>query len=103
MSIKLYHKKRDFKQSPEPVHPEGAEELGWKFVVQCHRASHLHFDFRLQFASVLKSWAIPKGPSLNPADQQLAVFVEDHPLAYADFEGRIPEGNYGAGEVLNLG
>lgn len=97
MTLDNYKQKRDFKKTSEPKGKVGKKSN--IFVVQKHFASHLHYDFRLAHEGVLKSWAIPKGPSLNPKDKRLAIMTEDHPLAYAQFEGVIPEGSYGAGTV----
>lgn len=99
MGLSQYHKKRDFTKSPEPK-GRITKDSPRLFVIQKHAASQLHYDLRLELHGALKSWAIPKGPSLDPKVKRLAIQVEDHPIAYGSFEGTIPKGQYGSGTVM---
>ncbi|MBD3167935.1 MAG: DNA ligase [candidate division Zixibacteria bacterium] len=99
-SLKEYRKKRDFKSTSEPTGKKKKSSDKPIFVIQKHDASNLHYDFRLEIDGVLKSWAIPKGPSMDPRDKRLAILTEDHPIGYAEFEGVIPEEEYGGGTVM---
>src|SRR3954465_3490034 len=102
MPLEEYRRKRDFGKTPEPapVPTTAAAGRSGRFVIQRHRATRLHYDFRFEIDGVLVSWAVPKGPTLDPSARHMAVHVEDHPMEYADFEGVIPAGEYGGGAVI---
>src|SRR5438094_6433717 len=103
MGLGEYERKRDFKKTAEPAgagKARGRKARANRFVIQKHAATRLHYDFRLELDGVLKSWAVTRGPSLDPSEKRLAVRVEDHPLDYGDFEGTIPKGQYGGGTVM---
>ena len=99
-SLERYQAKRDFRQTPEPSQGGLRSDKALIFVIQKHVARNLHYDFRLEIQGTLKSWAVPKGPSLDPRIKRMGVHVEDHPISYADFEGTIPPKQYGAGDVI---
>lgn len=98
--LKDYHKKRDFDRTAEPFGGDRRKSDGRIFMVHKHDASNLHYDFRIEIDGVLKSWAVPKGPSTDPSEKRMAIQTEDHPIEYADFEGVIPEDQYGGGTVM---
>src|SRR5436189_379633 len=100
MALEEYKRKRDFKKTPEPPASRRKTGAGWSYLIQKHDATRLHYDFRLELDGVLLSWAVTKGPSLDPSDKRLAVRTEDHPLSYGTFEGTIPKGQYGGGTVM---